>query len=396
MTRSPYFVPIKIERALWQLGKIATLWLAYTLTIEAVARVLLRDPLHKAVPEFEDSLHHFVGPASELPSLCRWDCAWYVTIAKGPYPGTGEAAHNVAFFPFYGLVMRAVSWLFHIEPAWAAARISRVALLGSMILLFEVGRAFGLKERERWAAVVALLCSPDAFVLLGGYADGLFLFLSLAAFWLALRNHPLLAMIPAACAGITRIHAFPFIVCLGVFGLIRAWKAPDKKRGLLELAPAVACGCAVLGLMIYFQRTVKDPIVFVHEQHFFGKSAGGPKMAWDALVGTWRDQMPPDSLGNLYWGLQSVIAVVWCGTIAVLAYTRSWVALAYVTAAYAMALSSGTHWGGWRYLAEVFPTWFAIARLRRWPALWSGWLFAGAALQFCFLINFVANRPPGP
>jgi hypothetical protein len=396
MGATTYLIPINTERALRRIASIAALWLVYLVTVEALAWVLLHDPVHKVVPEFTESMHHFVGPPNTLPALCRWDCAWYVTIANGPYPGVGDSAHNVCFFPFYGLLMRAVASLFHLSPPWAAAWISRWALLGSMILLFDVGRAFGLKERERWAAIMALLLSPDAFVLLSGYADGLFLFLSLATFGLALRGRPLLACIPAACAGITRIHGFPLVAGLVVFGALRAWKAPDKRRGLLELAPAAACSCALLGLMAYFFWTTKDPIVFVHEQHFFGKSAGGPLMAWDALVGTWRSGMPPDSIGTLYWGLQSVVAAVWCGTIVVLAYTRSWVALAYVAAAYAMALSSGTHWGGWRYLAEVFPAWFAIARLRRWPSVWAGWLFAGAALQFCFLVNFVALRAPGP
>jgi hypothetical protein len=385
-----------MSRVASRLAGIAALWLAYTLAVEAFAWVLLHDPLHGVVPSFEAEMHGFVGPANGVPSLCRWDCAWYVTIANGPYPGTGEAEHNCAFFPFYGLAMRAVGRLLGIPPVWAGAWISRLSLLGSMVLLFDTARAFGLKEDERWAAVVGLVFSPDAFVLLSGYADGFFLFLTLAAFALALRGRPLLACVPAACAGITRIHGIPFAVALAALGASRLWKAQDKRRALVELAPAFACGASILGLMAYFLRMTHDPIVFVHVQHYFGKNAGGPSEAWEALRQTWRDYMPPNSLGNLYWGLQSAIAVIWCGAIVILAYTRSWVALAYVVAAYAMALSSGTHWGGWRYLAEVFPTWFAIARLHRWRGVWAGWLFAGAMLQFCFLVNFVALRAPGP
>jgi hypothetical protein len=392
----PYVVPLRASRFATQLAGIVAFWLAYVLAIEAFAWVLLHDPLHGVVPDFEAQMHNFVGPASTLPSLCRWDCAWYVNIANGAYPGTGDAANNIAFFPFYPLVMRAVGYLFAIKPVWAGAWISRLSLLGSMVLLFDTARAFGLKDDERWAAVVALVFSPDAFVLLSGYADGFFLFLSLAAFCLALRGHPLLACVPAACAGITRIHGIPFAVALAVFGAIRVWKAEDKKRALIDLAPAVACGVSILGLMAYFFRTTHDPIIFVHVQHYFGKNGGGLGETLAALKQTWGAYMPPDSLGNLYWGLQSALAVVWCGTIVALAYTRSWVALAYVGAAYAMALTSGTHWGGWRYLAEVFPTWFAIARLQRWRGVWTGWLFAGAMLQFCFLVNFVALRPPGP
>jgi hypothetical protein len=382
------------------LGGIAALWLAYTLAIEAVAWVLLHDPQHGVVPEFEASMHQFVGPAAGVPALCRWDCAWYVSIAKGPYPGTGEASHNVAFFPFYPLVMRVVANAFlHHDFALASAWISRLSLLGSMLLLFDVGRAFGLKENQRWAAITALVFSPDAFVLLSGYADGFFLFLSLATVALMIRRHPLLACVPAACAGITRIHAFPLVACLAALGAMQAWqlwKSEQRKRAWVALAPAFACGAAIAGLLFYFWRTTKDPIVFVHQQGYFGKSAGGLGLAWFALKTTWHTAMPPSSLGNLYWGLQSVAAVVWCSVIVVLAWTRSWAALAYVVAAYAMALSSGTHWGAWRYLAEVFPTWFAIARLQRWKGLWTGWLFAGAALQLCFLINFVELRPPGP
>jgi hypothetical protein len=387
----------RVSRLTSQVLGLALLWLAYALVVEALAWVLLHDPLHAVVSDFEDGMHHFVGPAQGVPALCRWDCAWYVSIASGSYPGVSDdAVHNTAFFPLFGLVMRVVAHAFHITPAWASAWISRVSLLGSMMLLFFTGRDFGLKEEERWAAVVALVFSPDGFVLLSGYADGFFLFLSLAAFHLALRDRPFLAAIPAACAGVTRIHAFALLAGLAALGVSRVAKAKDKKRALVAFAPAVACGGALLGLMGYLHHTTHDALAFVHQQPYFGKSAGGPAMAWEALRGTWKSFMPPDSLGHLYWGLQSVAAIVWIAAIAALAYTRSWVALAYAVAAYGMSIASGTHWGAWRYLAEVFPMWFAIARLQRWRGVWTGMLFGGALLQFCFLINFVALRAPGP
>jgi hypothetical protein len=77
--------------------------LLYIGVIELLGYVFVRDPHQQMNPTFVHDMHGWAGGPDNLPTLFRWDATWYLSIARGPYPGTGgENVHNAAFFPLYG------------------------------------------------------------------------------------------------------------------------------------------------------------------------------------------------------------------------------------------------------------------------------------------------------
>lgn len=386
-------LPFRFDRDRVQ---VVLLWLAYVVAIEVVGYVVVHDPSHRVAGDFQIRMEGMVGPADTLPVLCRWDCAWYVSIAERGYPGAGHASLNTSFFPFYGLSMRAVSSVTHLSAVWSGAWISRFALLGTLLLLFEVGRDLNYGAEQRWGALVALLFSPDAFTMLAVYADGLFLFLSLAAFALTLRGRPGWGAVPALLAGITRVHGLALIVGLAALGW---WQHRRGRNGRLPMSflPAVACAAAIASLLVYLRITTHDAFIFTTNQAYFGKSASaGPFALVRELRVVWKTIIPPQSIRDFYgaWHIPYTIAI-WA-VMAYFARTKRWVELAYTAAAYGLSVVSGTNWCALRYAAEVFPIWYAVSALLRWRAAWVAYLMAGLMSETLLLMNFVSLRPYSP
>jgi hypothetical protein len=377
------------------------IWLVYIFVIETIARALTFDPKYGVPANFTEMHHNFIGSARTVPVLCRWDCTWYVSIATAGYPGKGGSApYNAAFFPLYGLAMRAVAKAFHIAPSWAGAWISRFALLGSIALMPYVGKQLGYSRSRSWAAVCALLASSNGFMMLAVYADGLFLMLTLVTVALMLSGRSWWAIIPAVLAGMTRVHAFGFVVGLVGFGV---WRYSRGHRELpAHVLPALGCAAGIGAVMAFDYSVSGNPLLFMSSQNFFGRKGEHGALSsaflrfFSELRGVSTAGIPPRSMYEVYT----------CGYVATFATTvivslylflrKRWGELACITAAYGVLMMSGTQWGVYRYSAATFPIWFSIAALSRWRVLWAAVLALGVVHQTLLLVNFAAANAPGP
>jgi hypothetical protein len=222
----------------------------------------------------------------------------------------------------------------------------------------------------------------------------------LVTFALVLNRRPLLAVIPAALAGLLRIHAVAFAAALGVHGLLALWNVRNDRRALLralpELAPAAAVAASIAALMTYGSIVAKDALLLIHAHDYFGASHGGPLHAWTALVESTRIFWPPRGFLHLYWLLLTPLAVTMVAIIVSLFVTRRWVEGAFCLAVYGMTLMAGSHWGLGRFMLPTFPVWLAFARLSRWRVAWLSYLVVSLVLQLALLLNFVTDRGPAP
>jgi len=140
---------------------------------------------------------------SVLGGWCRWDCTWYVDIAQRGYTYTPGRQSSVAFFPGYPTVVRAVDGVVG-SPVISTALVTWVAGCTAAVLfaLWMTGR---VEARVAGWAVAVFLLYPYGFFLFGaGYGDALFVALVLGAFLLVERDHPVLAGLVGALAGVTR------------------------------------------------------------------------------------------------------------------------------------------------------------------------------------------------
>ncbi len=115
----------------------------------------------------------------------RWDAPWFLDIAQHgyAYASAQHREHLIALLPVYP----AAIWLTHLLiPNWQAAAVvlSNVCFAAALAYLFLLAR---MEYNVRAARDAVLLCAifPTAYFFHAGYSEGIFLLLSVAAFYYA-------------------------------------------------------------------------------------------------------------------------------------------------------------------------------------------------------------------
>jgi hypothetical protein len=154
---------------------------------------------------------HF-SPYRLLDIWGRWDSGWYLDIVQRGYSLRGVAAEvqsNIAFYPLYPTLVR---WLtLPIPDAFltpgryllVGVALSNVLALAALVLLYRV--VMSMCDQEVAGRTVAyVLLFPTGFFLSCFYTESAFLFLSVAAFYLAARRRWPLACLMGCCLALTR------------------------------------------------------------------------------------------------------------------------------------------------------------------------------------------------
>ncbi len=166
--------------------------------------------------------------------LFAWDAAWYRAIAEHGYHG---ADGSLRFFPLVPLLTRAVGWV-----TGDAAALLLVVNVAALVLAVLLGRLTRLEtgdeaavDRAMWLVALA----PPAAVLVLGYAEAVFMALSVGAYLCLRRRRWWGAAAAGYLAGLTR----PFGAVLGAAAAIeaaRGWKAAGARDRIARLASVVA------------------------------------------------------------------------------------------------------------------------------------------------------------
>ena len=242
----------------------------------------------------------FFGHASEHPEasfpgsglLGGWihfDASWYRSIAEDGYRLV-DGQSNVAFFPFYPLVMRSLSGVFASSYGAGMAITFTAGLLG--VVLFWTWTADRLPTDARRYALALLLVYPYVWYLVGAvYADALFLVATLAAFLALERSHTLTAGVLGALAAATRPVGPAVVIALAVRQLERrgalrtttrvwrgrSWAFPvgvewSKLRASDALVLVSAVGFAAYSGYLWVRWG--DPLLFSTVQKYWNQSNG--------------------------------------------------------------------------------------------------------------------------
>lgn len=174
-------------------------------------------------------------------SWMQWDSLHYQAIATTGYTFTGEIWPNIAFFPLYPLLMRAISPLIAGNTTIAALLISNLALLIALLLIFDlVARDFDRITAYR--SILLLLCFPTAFYLAAGYTESLALMLAVAAVWAMRHQRWWLAGVAGFLLALTRVPGVmiaPVLACTYLQHQRWNWRALLRPQALAILLPAL-------------------------------------------------------------------------------------------------------------------------------------------------------------
>lgn len=224
-----------------------------------------------------------IQPTVSWDVFLAWDSHFYQAIALSGYEYVNDGqGHNVAFFPLFPLLVRAVmsgGLPFNV----AGTIVNNLAFWGALMVLYAwVQESHGQKV-ARWTTAVLAWCP---FSLFGTviYTEGLFLLLSTAALWSYDRKHYGWSGLWGGLASVTRL---PGIALSGAFLLV-AWR---EKRPAIAYFPSLATAGGVGLYSLYCGIRFGDFLAFFKvqqawqpEQAFYGQ--GWLKMLVQISAGT--------------------------------------------------------------------------------------------------------------
>jgi hypothetical protein len=333
-----------------------------------------------------------------ISSLCAGDGYSYNSVASHGYFIPERGASNVAFFPLYPLLGRALAEVTGCDVPTALVLLANGAFFGVVICLIRYARQAGLNIAERSWAGVWLAIFPTAFFFRMAHSESLFLLLALLIFiGMRSRWNLLLLIFLAGLLTATRPVGVAIIPAL----LVHADGREPRTRVRMVMRLAAVVGLSTWGLvayMLYQWAEFGDALAFVRVQEFWSSrnltftetllSALTLEAAWSNYIPghacCW-DQIPPQDhalfnyrfMTPLLWGLFVVVLI---------AGTRmrmlSWEEIAYLIGIIGIPLflqgPRACFASQARYILVAFPGYLVMGRF---AARFPGW----AAAPICGL-----------
>lgn len=330
-------------------------------------------------------------PANDIADLIpaswrHWDAHWYITIAENGYQTEGDNRNAIAFFPFYPLLIRLVSFVWH-DFFWAATLVANAASVAGLLLFYKLAKLEFSRETAWWS-LIALLLFPTAYFFNAPYTEGLFLLLSVGSFFAARRGKWLVAGILGGLAAFTRVTGLLLLPALLVEFYLQ--RRSQGRRLSYDRAVPLLLIPGVFGLYLLFnEQLLGDFWAFreVLEVRWYKQFA----WPWEGLAARWRDiGSYPWNEYNLLYGMAEFGAGAVLVAFIIWSYKR--LRLSYVVY---MALTTflllSTSWllSTPRYVLTVFPLFFLLGQLGRYRNAGLVWLVLSVFGLALFTVRYV-------
>lgn len=258
------------------------LWSRAAIWAVAVFAFLWFEPrVHPGVKAWDDpSVTRDLGYVSDI--WARWDSVWFLRLAQHGYRSATDG--SAAFFPLYPATVGVLGRVFGGHYIVAGIVVSLACALAATALLHRLALLkLGGDLAAARRAVLYLLLFPMTVFLQAVYSEALFLLLCVAAFWLAEQRRWPAAGLVTGLALLTRLWGVALLPSL----VLMAWRAPDRRKALLSLAPAPVLWAAY---PLWLDAKVGDAFAFSHAQELWHRhvSHAGPFGGiWEGLRAGW-------------------------------------------------------------------------------------------------------------
>ncbi|MFJ7066800.1 hypothetical protein [Streptomyces sp. NPDC101115] len=234
----------------------------------------------------KDGLHRLKG---------RWDAVWYSRIAEHGYGHevtlpNGDVHSDLAFFPLFPALERAVSAVLPVDVATAGLLVSWAASLAAAWGIYAVGAQVA---GRRAGVVLAVLWGayPTAFVQSMAYTETLFTALAAWSVLAVLRGRWILAGALSVFAGLTRPTAAALIAAIGVTALVTVVR--ERRLRAPVVAGVLLAPLGWLAYIVYVGVRQGSATAYFDVQAAWGNSIdGGVALArfiaglpWPAALG---------------------------------------------------------------------------------------------------------------
>ncbi|MEI6289134.1 MAG: mannosyltransferase family protein [Chloroflexota bacterium] len=234
--------------------------------------------------------HWNASPESPFLSLwAKWDSQYYYDIVVNGYWFTPGQQSNVAFFPFYPLLVRMVSGLLKDNVILAGFLISNIFFLGALIIFFKLTE-IEIDPGSAKRVVYYLAFFPTSFFFSSVYTESTFLFFMLGTVYFAKKQNWIAASMMGILTSVTRnigILAWPLVI----FEWLRSngWtlKQIFQKENWLSLWEGfkkhwfdlIIISIIPLGMityMLFLKVNFDRPLAFIETQAAWGRENIGP------------------------------------------------------------------------------------------------------------------------
>ena len=202
------------------------------------------------------------------------DSGWYFSIAQLGYSPSLESQSNMAFFPLYPMLMRAVGWVGGgtDRAIWGAGiLIAFVAFFAALVVLHRfTERVFGDRKVAR-RTILYLAVFPYSFFFTAVYAESLFLLLTLLSIDAAHRSRWMSAGIWGGLAALTRPYGILLVIPLALFAV--AGQPAVRQYAWRGLAVSLVPAC-LGGWCLFNYSLTGDPLAWLHVNAQWGYAIG--------------------------------------------------------------------------------------------------------------------------
>ncbi|MFF7179476.1 hypothetical protein [Streptomyces sp. NPDC008121] len=244
----------------------------------------------------KDGLHRLNG---------RWDSVWYVRIAEQGYGyqvtlPDGSVHADLAFFPLFPLLERALSTVLPVDAATVGLLVSWAASLAAAWGIYAVGthvagRPAGTALAVLWGVY------PTAFVQSMAYTETLFTALAAWSVLAVLRGRWILAGALCVLAGLTRPTAAALVAAIGITALVTVVR--DRRLHARVAAGALLAPLGWLAYVVYVGVREGSATAYFDVQAAWGNSIDGGV-----------------ALARFIWGLPPLAALGLCAALGLLAW----------------------------------------------------------------------------
>lgn len=262
-----------------------------------------------------------MGADGTLAATCRWDCIWYVELARdGYHPAaqlwTSGSAANWAFFPALPLLLRFVHGVVGGDLMVVSVLTTQAIFLLTLFIFHAYASEIAPPDDPNFARFATALVAvwPFSVYFAAPMSEAIFLPLSLLALLLARRDHWLAAGLVGAFLSGSRIVGILIAPALLTLAVQRyGWRAlatlrPGTERVILALA---LTGVGLALFMLHLAGLTGDALAFLHIQVAWMREFKWP---WMMLL----DELNPLVQAGDRVALNAMFAIAGAGALALI------------------------------------------------------------------------------
>lgn len=232
----------------------------------------------------QESFWHWFPDNHYLDSFFRFDSSWYNDIIQTGYSYNPEKQSNVAFFPLYPILVKAIASLTSLSVPISGLLLSNLCLILALFFVYKISNIY-LNKRGCEKVLILMLVFPTSFFYSCFYTESLYLLTTAACFYFFLNKKYFWSGFFGFFASLTRVTG---VIIFLAFAIELLWKylkkkeLPKRESLFLLLIP-----CGLIAYMVFLAWKFNEPLAFVKTQVLW--SRGERVFPLITLINYWKN-----------------------------------------------------------------------------------------------------------